>query len=441
MHVSHVRQQMQVGCGLLIAFAQAAPDTVRASISSLLPLVIPAVRQQLTAEAPVDMPHASQPGAFAAVVALAATLPLRISPAVIASALQAAASAQAARASASAPDPMRLAVHPAMETALSALSQHVQESGPLAGAEYPLIFPAVAAILELPSPSHLHPVALSIVAAHVEVPGAVHANLLAQHLVKICHVAEVAQMYRREAQAMLTRLLPRLTSAADVTSATSGFVLPTPECRRIVLEAASDSGLYSSVHGPILPEDVTAALCSDAALAPLWVAMHDAEKANADTAAALWAHCGDHGTGSVQFIDCVLPYLENSAPSIRAAAAKAASDAAGIDSSLVTHLVETATRQYATGSVAKRRGVAAVVAEIAPVLAGPSQISSVMRFVLDQGLTDRDEGARRGFVEAGSALVCAHGASQLQMLMPLIEQYLENRGGLAEDLYDQVCSP
>lgn len=437
MHVAHVRQQLQVGCGLLIELANAAPATVRASISRLLPLVIPAVRQQLIAEAPEDAPQPSQRGAFAAVVALAATLPLRTTPSVTAAALQAAASAQAARSSASPLDPMRLAVHPAMETALSALSQHVAESGPLAGAEYPLIFPAVAAILELPSASHLHPQALSIVSAHVEPAGAINADLLAQHLVLLYHIAEVAPTYRREAQAMLTRLLPRITTAGDVAKAASGFVLPTPECRGIALAAATESGLYSGSRASI-PDDVVTALRTVSALAPLWVAMHDADKSNSEVAEALWAHCGETVTGSVAFIDAVLRYLDTQAESVRAAAAKAASHAVGTDRKLVTYLVETVTQQYAAGAVARRRGTAVAISEIAPALEGAVQVSDVMRFVLDRGLTDRDEAAQRGFVDAGSALVSAHGASQLQMLMPMIEEYLENRDGLAEDLYDQV---
>lgn len=437
MHVSHVRQQLQVGCGLLIELADAAPATVRASISRLLPLVIPAVRQQLIAEAPDDAPHPSRPGAFAAVVALAATLPLRTSPAITAAALQAAASAQAARASASPPDPMRLAVHPAMETALSTLSQHMAESGPLAGAEYPLIFPACAAILELPSASHLHPQALSIVSAHVETAAAIHADLLAQHLVMLYHIAEVAPMYRREAQAMLTRLLPRVTTAGDVAKAASGFVLPTPECRGIALAAATESGLYSG-DGVSIPDDIVTALRAVSTLAPLWVAMHDADRSNSEAAVELWAHCGDPVTGSVGFINAVLRYLDTQAASVREAAAKAASHAVGTDRKLVTHLVEAVTQQYAAAAVARRRGTAAAVSEIASALEGAVQISDVMRFVLDRGLTDRDEAARRGFVDAGSALVSAHGASQLQMLMPMIEQYLENRDGLEEDLYDQV---
>lgn len=439
MHVAHVRQQLQVGCGLLIALANAAPATVRGNMSRLLPLVIPAVRQPLIAEAPEGAPHASQPGAFAAVVALAATLPLRTSPAVVAGALQAAAASQAARSSASPPDPMRLAVHPAMEAALAALSQHVAAAGPLAGAEYPLIFPAVAAILELPSPSHLHPQALSIVAAHVDPAAAIHEDLLGQHLLVLYHVAEVAPVYRREAQEMVTQLLPRVACADDVAKAVSGFVLPTPECRGIALAAAAESGLYSGEGmAAAIPEDVVAALRAVSALAPLWIAMHDADKGNAESAAQLWAHCGDPATGSTEFIDAVMLYLEKQAPSVRAAAAKAASHAASSRRELVSHLVGRVMEEYKAAPLAKRRGIAAAVSEAASALEGSAQISDVMRFVLNRGLTDRDENARRGFVDAGSALVSAHGASQLQMLMPMIEEYLENRDGLEEDLYDQV---
>eukprot|EP00892_Ulva_mutabilis_P008725 jgi/Ulvmu1/6224/UM028_0082.1 len=437
-HVACIRQQLQVGCGLLIALARASPSTVRASISPLLPLILPVVRNPLTAEAPAESPHLSQPGAFAAVVALAATLPLRSSPAVIAGALQAAAAAQGARTSAAPPDPMRLAVHPAMESALTVLSQHVDTAGPLAAVEYPLVFPAVSAILELPSPSHLHPQALSVFGAHVDARAAIDADLLAQHVLVLYHVAEVAPMYRREVQAMLTQLLPRFVSAADVEKAASGFVLPSAECRTIVLTSASESGLYTGEGEVPISDGAAAALRTVTALAPLWIAMHDADKKNAESAAALWSHCGDVDTGSTEFIDAVLGYLQKQAPSVRAAAAKAASHAAGAKRALVMHLVADVTRQYASATVSRRRGVAAAVSEIASALEGAEQIAEVMRFVLEQGLTDRDEAARRGFVDAGSALVSAHGASQLQLLMPLIEKYLENRDGLEEDLYDQV---
>jgi len=252
-------------------------------------------------------------------------------------------------------------------------------------------------------------------------------------------VAEVAPMYRREAQAMLTQLLPRVAYAGDVDKAASGFVLASSECRAMVLSAATESALYNSGEDATIAGGAVTALRTVGALAPLWVAMHDADKSNAGAAAALWAQCDDPETSTTGFVDAVLRYLEKPAPSVRAAAATAVSHAAGSDPALVTHLVQCVTHAYASGTVAKRRGAAAAVSAIAPALEGSEQISGVMRFVLDQGLTDRDEAARRGFVDAGSALVSAHGASQLQLLMPMIEEYLENRAGLEEDLYDQVC--
>lgn len=248
------------------------------------------------------------------------------------------------------------------------------------------------------------------------------------------HLTEVAPAFSRVTTQLLTQLLPHVDTAADVAVAVSGFVLPIEQGRAAALSAAQESSLYSSP-----PSDrIQYHLLQPTALAPLWVAMHDTSKENVAHAAMLWDTCSGVDIQSTMFLDAVLVYTEADSSDVRAAAARATSHAAATEASLVTHVCTHAMGACGGVSVARRHGAAAVITEVAAALSSPEEISKVMQFTLETGLIDRDDGVRGAYVDAGSAVVSAHGASQLQKLMPLIEEYLQNKNGLEEDLYDQV---
>jgi hypothetical protein len=258
-----------------------------------------------------------------------------------------------------------------------------------------------------------------------------------RHLQVLFHVAAVAPAFLRDTKHQLTQLLPSVGTGADVDVAVAGFVLAKPECRRMALDAAREAGLYEQ-----LPSEVAVqALRGAAALAPLWVAVHDADRENAAAAAALWAAAGAPPTASRTFLDALLPYSEAAAAEVRAAAARAVSDAAGTDGDLVSHACDHARRAAPGASAARSCGAAAVLSEVAAALPSASAVAGIMQHVLETGLTDRNDSVRSAFLDAGTAVVAAHGASQLRHLMPLIEQYLENRNSLEESLYDLVRGP
>lgn len=250
------------------------------------------------------------------------------------------------------------------------------------------------------------------------------------------HLTEVAPAFSRATKQLLTELLPHVATAADVAVAVSGFVLPLAQGRSAALSAAADSSLYS--EPPY--QDIKEELRHPSALAPLWVAMHDSSKENVALAANLWGNCTEVNTESVEFLDSVFVYTESDASEVRAAAARAASHSAASEAALVTHVCLHAMGACGNVSVARRHGAAALIAEVASALSDPDEIARVMQFILETGLIDRNDGVRSAYVDAGSAVVSAHGASQLQKLMPLIEEYLENKNGLEEDLYDQVSA-
>ena len=251
------------------------------------------------------------------------------------------------------------------------------------------------------------------------------------------HLTEVAPAFSRSTKRLLTELLPHVATAADVAVAVSGFVLPLAQARAAALAAAADACLYSSPPSTA----VEAELRQPSALAPLWVAMHDSVKENVALAAALWDTCGEVSSHSVEFLDAVFVYTEAQAGEVRGAAARAASHAASSDAALVAHVCAHAMGASETMATSRRHGAAAVVSEVASALSDPDEIARVMQFILETGLIDRDNGVRSAYVDAGAAVVSGHGASQLQKLMPLIEEYLENKNGLAEDLYDQARAP
>ena len=114
--------------------------------------------------------------------------------------------------------------------------------------------------------------------------------------------------------------------------------------------------------------------------------------------------------------------------------------AAAPDADLIAAVCEHAMRGDAAGDAAARGGAAAAIEHIAPLVTDAAAVLRLMEFVLESGLPDGDGSVRKAFVAAGGAVVEAHGASQQEALMPLIEKYLENRHHLPEALYDQVLA-
>lgn len=249
------------------------------------------------------------------------------------------------------------------------------------------------------------------------------------------HLTEVAPAFSRATKQLLTELLPHVATAADVSVAVSGFVLPLMQGRSAALSAAVDSCLYSKPPSDAIKKH----LRQPSELAPLWVAMHDSSKENIALAASLLDTCSEVNSQSIPFLDAVFVYTEAEASEVRGAAARATSHAASSKAALVSHVCAHAMGASGNVSVARRHGAALVVSEVASALSDPDEIASVMQFILETGLIDRNDRVRSAYVDAGAAVVSAHGASQLQKLMPLIEEYLQNNNGLEEDLYDQVC--
>jgi hypothetical protein len=426
--VDRIRKQLQLGCGLLRACATAAPHTVLGASADLLPLLLPLLRKPLVAEAPRDDPPKSDVGAVEATAALAKTLPLQGAAYHIAGALQATAVATLA-------DPMRLAVHPAVTGSVRQLAAHVDMHGVLDMASYTLIFPILEAILLLPSATSLHSEVLTVAVAHVDA-GVVGVHLLPRHLLALRHVMIAAPRNLPEAQTMLTQLLPAVHDAQTAQLAASTLVVDTPEARQSALAAADAAGVYRCTGSN--GSSPTNLFLQPTALACLWVVVHDADTGIAASAKDLWAAAGIPDVVSSDFVDCITHHASVGAPSVLEAAARSAVAAARGDTELIRQLCTFAT-SGATGAPPQRLGGALMIREIASVLAEGEAVLDLMQFVLTAGLPDQISSIRERYVDAGSALVEAHGASLLQPLMILFDDYLENPHGLPEAVYDQVC--
>jgi hypothetical protein len=427
--VDRIRRQLQLGCGLLRSCAVAAPATIRAASTDLLPLLLPLLRWPLVAEAPRDDPPLAEVGALEATAAVTATLPLQGTAYRLAGALQATVVAASA-------DPMRIAVHPAVTAFVRQLASYVDTRSTLDPASYALVFPILEAILLLPSATTLHSQVFGVAAAHVDAE-AVGWQLLPSHLRALRHVMTSAPRNLPDTQAMLMRLLPTVYDAETAYLAASTLVADTPDARRCSLAAFAAAGVYARPGANGSSTSPTALLLRPLALSCLWVAMHDADEPIAKAAADLWAAAGSPSVDSAEFVESVTTHMSVGAPSVLEAAARAAVAAARGHPELVRQLCVFATADC-QGAVPRRLGGALVIREIAAVLVDGDAVLDLMRFVLAAGLPDQVGAVRDKYVEAGSALVEAHGASLLHALMPLFDDHLENPHELPEAVYDQV---
>ncbi|KAJ1965225.1 translational activator of GCN4 [Dipsacomyces acuminosporus] len=197
---------------------------------------------------------------------------------------------------------------------------------------------------------------------------------------------------------------------------------------------------------------------------------------NAELARTLWAENGMEVLPGL--IMDIIPYLNNAAPEIRACAARSigfaiqerldlASDAEETDVSLadvqaeidaVLGALQDAYRkwyisldpeydefgivvpgtQHRVDIAESRVATADALLNLAPLLTSPSQVQSLIRFLVrDRALGERSEDVRAHMLSAGAQAVATHGAKWSSELLPILEEFLSEPDEGTES-YDNI---
>ncbi|ORX96881.1 ARM repeat-containing protein [Basidiobolus meristosporus CBS 931.73] len=179
----------------------------------------------------------------------------------------------------------------------------------------------------------------------------------------------------------------------------------------------------------------------------LWVACHEDNEANADLAATLW----DENSMEIpeNYLSYLLPLVIHQNKNVRVSAAKALAGAIqfhpqSISDSLVD--IYNKYKELATPIVpeydefgmvirsslekedpwAGRVGLASALVACAPLML-PENLAPFFHFLIqEEALGDRHESVRQRMLDAGLAVISAHGQKRVESLMPLFESYLSS---------------
>ncbi|KAK9804294.1 hypothetical protein WJX72_005256 [[Myrmecia] bisecta] len=311
---------------------------------------------------------------------------------------------------------------PVVDT-VHALSAATAGGSSLADPTFAFCFPVLRAVLAADHHTGLHEDALAVLALHVardrQLP---RKDMLAL----LYHALGIVSAYRERIQPLLHELCAGL-GPEQLWCALQGLLAAAPNVRAAALEALSSVPCLAQGACPH-SLDVTSVL---------WLACHDPNQANALTSHQVW-QTSECCLGS-EFVSCLMGYLGHAHADVRSAAAAAL--AAGIKErpAAMSQALDVLTDSYSHGSVRAREGAALALKACANLLTA-TEVPRALDLLLGQGLADPDDGVREAMVQAGVALVDAHGKQHAQMMLPLFESYLEGakKGGRDEARYDRV---
>eukprot|EP00884_Botryococcus_braunii_P017378 jgi/Botrbrau1/4323/Bobra.0232s0015.1 len=128
-----------------------------------------------------------------------------------------------------------------------------------------------------------------------------------------------------------------------------------------------------------------------------------------------------------------------SSPHVDVRRAAAAALAAGIQEhpDAEQGALEAVVEVYSSGNPGTRTGAALALRACAACWTG-GRVQAALDFLLARGLADPDDAVRNYMVEAGVELLNAHGREGAQLMLPLLEGYLDKRKVEDEETYDRV---
>ncbi|KAK9766674.1 translational activator of GCN4 [Basidiobolus ranarum] len=177
----------------------------------------------------------------------------------------------------------------------------------------------------------------------------------------------------------------------------------------------------------------------------LWIACHEDNEANANLAATLW----DENSMEVpeNYLSYILPLVIHKNKNVRVSAAKALASAIQFHPQSISDSLKSIYDKYkelATPIVpeydefgmvihsslekedpwASRVGLASALVACAPLM-NPEDLNPFFHFLIqEEALGDRHEDVRQRMLDAGLAVISAHGQEHVETLMPVFELYL-----------------
>ncbi|KAK9840722.1 hypothetical protein WJX81_000165 [Elliptochloris bilobata] len=313
---------------------------------------------------------------------------------------------------------------PVVDT-IRALASATAGGQPLPTPAYTFLFPVLRAVLSWPQHTTLHEQALAAVSLHVA-PGA--ALPRAASLALLYHVLDLMPAYRVKVQPLLLSLCEGL-STEDLPAALAGLLAEAPHVRGAAIAALP--------HVPFLQDgDV---LASPDVQALLWLARHDVDAANLNAGQRLWDQLGTQLTRD--YVAPVLSYLRHAHADVRSATAAALAGGMQVHPDTAREVLSGVLGIYTGGAAPAARSGAAVALATCAAHIRTEDVPKTLDFLLGQALADPSDAVRSQMVDAGVALVTAHGGSKdKDAVLQLFEGYLERKvlEDMDEEAYDRV---
>ena len=399
---SEIRQGMRVACDQLskclaaiVAACEASPDYAKECVDQMGYFAVPLLVSPLVGEC----------AAFPAVVALARCLPepLCSRPCEVAAALCVT----------SAGEPEDGASDPALTCSsvlhvIEAVKTTCQrlEARQLPESSYNFIFPVLSRILMSTTVSELHEPALNLLAQHI-CPGCLWPYQ--QTAECILHLSQTMPSQKAKLQKILAELCEGI-SVPNIQAVLNGVFSEAVDTRCITLNAL-----------PSVPELATSALPLAPAIAvPLWIVLHDNDEEITAAAERVWDMYGHDFPG--EFIPELIQYLSYANEVTQQSAACAIVETLEDSPAHLDSTVKTLCDMFPGASTRTQWGTMAALREMVGLL-GP-RVQEILDFTIRSGLVCEDEGVRSIVMEAGCALLNAHGQSCSENVIPILESYL-----------------
>ena len=380
---------------VIVSVCEASPDYAKESIDQMGSFATPLLNSPLVGET----------AAFPAVVSLARCLPhpLGSHPCDVAAALCLTSSAepQDGEADPALSSPIVLSVIGSMQSTCQGLVAR-QLPEPC----YRFVFPVLSRILMSATVSEAHEPALGLLSQHV-CPGCLWPYQ--QTVECVLQLSQTMPSQKARLQNVLSEVCEGIPES-NIPTLLNGLLSDSAETRLITLGAL-----------PAIPELATGALPLVPAIAvPLWVVLHDNDEGVSGAAEGVWDTYGHDFPGD--FIPDVVKYLSHEHEVTRQSAACAIVEALEDSPGHLRPTVEGLCSLFPSASTRTQWGIMAAVREMVGLL-GP-QVQQILDFTIRKGLVCDDEGVRSIVLEAGCALLNAHGQSCSENVLPVLESYL-----------------
>lgn len=303
------------------------------------------------------------------------------------------------------------------------------KDGPLPADSFTFIFPILEQILLSPKKTKVHDDVLGILSLHLDpvVP------LPRLRMIEVLyHVLGNMPAYQASIGPMLNELCLGL-KPNELAPALGGIYSKHTHVRMACLNAIKCT---PAVSKRAVPKNLDVATS-------VWIALHDPEKAIAESAETLWDLCGfDIGTD----YSGLLAALSHVNFNVRQAAAESLAAAMDENPETVQETLSSlfflyirdtpAGRDGVDPSWPGRQGIALALNAAADILTA-RDLPVVITFLISRALADYNMDVRARMIDAGLTIIDKQGKDNITLLLPIFENYL-NKKVTDEETYDLV---